>query len=77
MNQLIVSPSDIQALSLIENLLDKMQVKYRELNNNLNDDNLRMDWHSIAADSLSRAYTDDEPEYTSDMLKEPNPEYIA
>lgn len=35
------------------------------------------DWVVIAKHGLSRAYSDDEPEYTSSMIKEPNPKYEA
>lgn len=35
----------------------------------------REDWANLAMESLERAYGDDEPEYTLDMIKEFNPEY--
>ncbi len=35
----------------------------------------REDWAAIAKSSLSRAYSNDEPEYTPNMIKEPNPKY--
>ena len=35
----------------------------------------RVDWANLAMESLERAYGDDEPEYTLDMIKEFNPEY--
>ncbi len=35
------------------------------------------DWKNIAAQSLSRAYGDDEPEYTEADLREKNPDYKA
>ena len=35
----------------------------------------REEWYKFAAANLARAYSDDEPEYTLDMIKEPNPEY--
>jgi hypothetical protein len=35
----------------------------------------RGDWLAFAAQSLARAYGPDEPEYTTDMVKEPNPLY--
>lgn len=35
----------------------------------------RDDWVAFAKHALSRAYSDDEPEYTSSMIKEPNPKY--
>ena len=38
-------------------------------------DEEREDWINLAMQSLARAYGDDEPEYTLDMIKEWNPEY--
>lgn len=35
----------------------------------------RDDWANLAMESLERAYGDDEPEYTVDMIKEHNPDY--
>ncbi len=35
----------------------------------------REDWRQLALHSLERAYGDDEPEYSSELIKEPNPEY--
>ncbi len=33
------------------------------------------DWIAIAKSSLSNAYSEYEPEYTTHMIKEPNPKY--
>jgi hypothetical protein len=38
-------------------------------------DSEREDWANLAMESLERAYGDDEPEYTPDMIKEANPKY--
>ena len=32
-------------------------------------------WRQLSAQSLARAYGADEPEYTLDMVREPNPRY--
>jgi len=45
------------------------------LPSSVNGDDEREDWMQMAEESLARAYSDDEPEYTLDMIKEPNPEY--
>ena len=39
------------------------------------DDQEREDWARFGLQNLARAYGDDEPEYTLDMIKEWNPEY--
>ena len=41
----------------------------------LPEDDEREDWARLAMQSLERAYGDDEPEYTLDMIKEWNPDY--
>ena len=38
-------------------------------------DEEREDWTRLSLESLARAYSDDEPEYSSDLIKEANPEY--
>jgi hypothetical protein len=35
----------------------------------------REDWARLASGGLERAYGDDEPEYSLDLIKEANPEY--
>ena len=39
------------------------------------DANEREEWWLLARQGLAAAYGDDEPEYTLDMIKEPNPDY--
>ena len=38
-------------------------------------DEERDDWAKVSAAGLSHAYGDNEPEYTLDMIKEPNPDF--
>ena len=38
-------------------------------------DKEREDWVRLALECLAQAYCDDEPEYSSDLIKEKNPEY--
>jgi len=33
------------------------------------------DWHNLSLNGLVRAYSDEEPEYTMNMVKEENPDY--
>lgn len=35
----------------------------------------REDWARLSLESLARAYGDDEPDYSLDLIKEANPEY--
>jgi hypothetical protein len=41
----------------------------------VSEDEFRRGWYGLAAESLAGAYGADEPEYTLDMLREPNPHY--
>ena len=38
-------------------------------------DEEREGWGHLSVESLARAYSDDEPEYSLDLIKEANPEY--
>ncbi len=40
-------------------------------------DEEREDWVRLSLESLARAYSDDEPEYSQDSIKEANPEYVG
>ncbi|MCP3964055.1 MAG: hypothetical protein GY719_40000 [bacterium] len=35
----------------------------------------RQAWQAASSESLQAAYSDSEPEYSLDLVKEPNPEY--
>ena len=39
------------------------------------EDDENADWYLLGKKSLARAYSDDEPEYSLDSIKEVNPEY--
>ena len=39
------------------------------------EDEFRKNWYGLASESLTSAHGPKEPEYTLDMLKEPNPQY--
>lgn len=43
------------------------------INKSLNEE--REDWARVSLESLARAYSDDEPDYSLDLIKEANPEY--
>jgi hypothetical protein len=38
-------------------------------------DDEREDWTRLSLESLARAYSDDEPDYSLDLIKEANPAY--
>ena len=39
------------------------------------ENNERAAWLQASADRLSQAYSDDEPEYSTDLVKTPNPNF--
>ncbi|MEX8546131.1 MAG: hypothetical protein V5804_00900 [Mucilaginibacter sp.] len=39
------------------------------------EENEQNDWYQFSADGLSTAYSEDEPEYTLNLIKEPNSNY--
>ena len=75
MTSMIVNPANKQEYLLLKELFHKMQIDYKPLSNNSNDEDDSEEWYRFAMMNLSKAYSDDEPEYTSDMIKEPNPDY--
>ncbi|MFH1052332.1 MAG: hypothetical protein V1779_15535 [bacterium] len=75
MTSLIVSPANNQEFILLMELFKKMKIEFKTLSNNIDDVEDSSDWHRFAMFNLSRAYSNDEPEYTSNMIKEPNPDY--
>ena len=40
-------------------------------------DDERAAWLRASAQGLNRAYADDEPEYPANLIREPNPDYVA
>jgi hypothetical protein len=39
------------------------------------DDDERSDWLALSQENLARAYTEDEPDYSRDLIQEANPDY--
>ncbi len=39
------------------------------------EENEQNDWHQFSVNGLSTAYSEDEPEYTLNLIKESNPDY--
>lgn len=77
MTSIIVSPANTGEFNLVKELLEKMNVKFSTLSGKVEDENESLDWHRFSITNLSRAYSNDEPDYTNDMIKEPNPEYCS
>lgn len=57
----------IDNLPVIKNKKAKLLILFEE--------NEQEDWYQLSNKGLSAAYGEDEPDYTLNMLKEPNPDY--
>ncbi|MCX6154056.1 MAG: hypothetical protein NT007_07850 [Candidatus Kapabacteria bacterium] len=77
MTSLIVTPANTQEFFLLKELLQKMKIEFKPLSIISPDDDDSEDFYKFSSTNLSRAYSDDEPEYTSAMVKEPNLGYSA
>ena len=57
----------VSLLEVIETLIEKYESDQELME--------RETWHNFSMQMLARAYGEDEPEYTTDMLKWVNPDY--
>lgn len=57
----------ISLMEVVEALIEKYESEQESAE--------REDWYSLSMQMLARAYGEDEPEYTTDMLKWVNPDY--
>jgi len=58
-----------------KNLRKKVNGRHQNIVKKESNDDERDDWMRFSLQNLERAYGDNEPEYTSDMIIEPNPYY--
>ncbi|MFC2131532.1 hypothetical protein ACFLSQ_08865 [Bacteroidota bacterium] len=77
MTSLIVTPENKEDYILLKEVLSKMKIKFKPITYDIENekDTESEDWYRFSMMNLSKSYSDDEPEYTSDMIREPNPEY--
>jgi hypothetical protein len=75
MNSILVSPTNRNEFLLVKELLNRMNISHKSLSPDSDDLEEHKEWVQFGMSNLERAYADDEPEYTSSMVKEPNPEY--
>ncbi|MDE0683890.1 MAG: hypothetical protein OXI63_13310 [Candidatus Poribacteria bacterium] len=57
----------ISLMEVVETLIEKYESEQESAE--------REDWYALSMQMLARAYGEDEPEYTTDMLKWVNPDY--
>lgn len=75
MTSIIVKPANKQEFIFLKDLFQKMRIQFKPIFNLNDNEDDSEEWYRFAMSSLSEAYSDDEPEYTTDMIKELNPEY--
>jgi len=74
MTNMLVKPVNKKEYIFLVELFNKMKIAFKPLEYDIDaDDN--NDWYGFSSMNLSRAYSDEEPEYSSAMVKEPNPDY--
>jgi HTH-type transcriptional regulator/antitoxin HigA len=57
----------VSLMEVVETLIEKYESEQETME--------REAWHNLSIPMLERAYGEDEPEYTTDMLKWVNPDY--
>ena len=75
MTSLIITPRSKQELYLLKELLTRMNIEFKPDNPEKNEEDITEEWYKFSMMNFARAFSNDEPEYTSNMLKEPNPDY--
>jgi hypothetical protein len=58
---------------LLIDILNRMNISFSTVNKEKEDED--SSWDLLTQESLSGAYSDDEPEYSLDLVQEPNPDY--
>jgi hypothetical protein len=75
MTSIVVKPANRHEFLFLKELFKKMKIEYKPLSYKIDEDEDSEEWYRFAMLNLSRAYSDEEPEYTSAMIKEQNPNY--
>ena len=79
MTSILVKPRTKHELFLVYELLNKMQVDFEQIEPDkdleTDYDTERDEWLRFSMMNFSRAYGEDEPDYESALIKEPNPDY--
>lgn len=75
MTSIVVKPSNEHDFILLKDLFEKMKIEYKPLQYEIDEKDDSESWYRFAMINLSRAYSDEEPEYSSEMIKEKNPQY--
>jgi len=75
MTSLVVTPANKKELIFLKEMFEKMKINFKPLDYNIDESNEDEEWYRFTMMNFALTYSDDEPEYTSAMIKEPNPDY--
>jgi hypothetical protein len=75
MTSFVVTPANKNEFLFLKEMFERMKIKYEPMEYDFDTENDNEDWCRFSMMNLSAAYSNDEPEYTSSMIKEPNPGY--
>lgn len=70
MTAILIKPADPNEYKILMELFERMNIEHSPVI-----DEETLDWYKLSIHGMSKAYSDDEPEYTADMLIEKNPKY--
>lgn len=70
---IVLAPEKTKTSRNLQKKVNGRPPKYSEKNSDIDEE--RAEWMRFALQNFERAYGDNEPEYTSDMIIKPNPEY--
>ncbi len=73
MKTVIIKIEKESSLKLILDFVKKLKLKAKVVESEKNKE--QEEWSSFSAKGLANAYGKDEPDYTLNMVKEPNPAY--
>ncbi len=75
MTSFVITPANQNEFLFLKEMFDRLKIQYKPFEYDVDIDNEEQDWKRFSMIHISGAYSDDEPEYSSLMIKEPNPEY--
>jgi len=67
--------TSLEKIQLIEKVIPEIELSFQQTIAKVEREEERNEWLTLSAQGLERAYGNDEPEYPSTLVKEPNPKY--
>jgi|GEM_PF-3096409 hypothetical protein len=67
--------TSLEKIQLIEKVIPEIELSFQQTIAKVEREEERNEWLTLSAQGLELAYGNDEPEYLSTLVKEPNPKY--